>query len=90
MNKHYGSKKMTQDEFRDFLVKYLLCEGLKCYKIPLPPVLSKKIGRNHNVEHNLAGLNELHFIILQTYQEVKGEREKDKRDAVMFVANCQV
>ena len=62
LNKHYGSKKMTQDEFRDFLVKYLLREGLKCYKIPLPPVLSKKIGRNHDVEHNLARLNERHFI----------------------------
>ena len=38
LNKHYGSRKeMTQDEFRDFLVKYLMREGLKCYKIPLPP-----------------------------------------------------
>ena len=49
LNKHYGLKKMTQDEFRGFLVKYLLREGLKCYKIPLRPVLSKKIGRNHTL-----------------------------------------
>ena len=27
-----------------------------------PPVLSKKIGRNHSAEHNLARLNERHFI----------------------------
>ena len=40
-------EKMTQDDSRDSMVKYLLCEGLKYYKIPLSPVLSKKIGRNH-------------------------------------------
>ena len=63
LNKHYGSRKgMSQDEYRDLLVKYLMREGLKCYKIPLPPVLSKKIGRNHRPEHNLARLNERHFI----------------------------
>ena len=62
LNRHYGSNKMTQDEFRDYMVKYLLCEGMKCYKIPLPPVLSKKIGRNHTAEHNTQRLNERHFI----------------------------
>ena len=62
LNKHYGSKKLTQDEFRDWMVKYLLREGLKCYKIPLPPVLSKKIGRNHEIEHNTQRLHERHFI----------------------------
>ena len=51
LNRHYGSKKMTQDKFRVYMVKYLLREGLKCYKIPLPPVLSTKIGRNHTIEH---------------------------------------
>ena len=62
LNRHYGSKKMSQDEYRDYMVKYLLREGLKCYKIPLPPVLSKKIGRNHTSEHNSKRLNERHFI----------------------------
>ena len=57
LNRHYSLKKMTQDEFRDYIAKYLLCEGLKCYKIPLPPVLSKKIGRNHTAEHNAQRLN---------------------------------
>ena len=66
---------MTQDEFRDFLVKYLLREGLKCYKIPLPPVLSKKIGRNHTLEHNLTRLNEWHFIT----NIPGGEGQKRKR-----------
>ena len=37
LNKHYGSQKMSHDEYRDYLVKYLVREGLKCYKIPLPP-----------------------------------------------------
>ena len=53
---------MSHDEYRDYLVKYLLREGLKCYKIPLPPILSKRIGRNHNFEHNMKRLNEHHFI----------------------------
>ena len=75
LNKHYGLKKMTQDEFRDYMVKYLLREGLKCYKIPLPPVLSKKIGRNHSAEHNAQRLNEWHFIT----NIAGGEERKRKR-----------
>ena len=62
LNRHYGLQKMSQDEYRDYLVKYLVCEGLKCYKIPLPPVLSKKIGRNHTSEHDMKRLDERHFI----------------------------
>ena len=42
LNTNYGCKKLTHDEYRDRIVKYLLGEGLKNYKIPLPPVLSKK------------------------------------------------
>ena len=62
LNKHYGCMKMSQDEYRDYLVKYLLREGLKAYKIPLPPVLSKKLGRNYSNEHNTKRLSERHFI----------------------------
>ena len=29
LNKHYRSEKLTQDEYRDKIVKYLLAEGLK-------------------------------------------------------------
>ena len=39
LNKNYGCKKLTHDEYRDRIVKYLLGEGLKNYKTP---VLSKK------------------------------------------------
>ena len=53
---------MTQDEYRDYMVKYLITEGLKCYKIPLPSVISKKIGRNNIDKHNSNRLNEHHFI----------------------------
>ena len=42
LNKNYGCEKLTHDEYRDRIVKYLLGEGLKNYKILLPPVLSKK------------------------------------------------
>ena len=62
LNRHYGLQKMSQDEYQDYLVKYLVCEGLKCYKIPLPPILSKKIGRNHTSEHDMKRLDERHFI----------------------------
>ena len=43
LNKHYGCKKLTHDEYRDKIIKYLLAEGLKNYKIPLPPVISRNI-----------------------------------------------
>ena len=52
LNKNYGCKKLTHDEYRDRIVKYLLGEGLKNYKIPLPPVLSKKIGKHHAGEND--------------------------------------
>ena len=42
LNRHYGCQKLNHDEFQDHLVKYLIQEGLKSYKIPLPPVLSSE------------------------------------------------
>ena len=62
LNRHYGLQKMSQDEYRDYLVKYLVHEGLQCFNIPLPPILSKKIGRNHTSEHDIKRLDERHFI----------------------------
>ena len=62
LNRQYGSWRMTQDEYRGYLVEYLLHEGLKCYKISLPPVMSKKLVRNHTLEHEMKKLNEHHFI----------------------------
>ena len=61
LNKNYGCKKLTHDEYRDRIVKYLLGEGLKNYKIPLPPVLSKKIGKHHAGENDKTLLCERHF-----------------------------
>ena len=61
LNKHYSCKKLTHDEYRDKIVKYLLEEGLKNYKIPLPPVLSKRIGKYHGPGHDKARLCERHF-----------------------------
>ena len=43
LNKNYGCEKLTHDGYRDRIMKYLLGEGLKNYKIPLIPVLSKKL-----------------------------------------------
>ena len=61
LNKNYGCEKLTHDEYRDRIVKYLLGEGLKNYKIPLPPVLSKKIGKHHAGQNDKAHLCERHF-----------------------------
>ena len=52
LNKHYGCVKLTQDEYRGYIVKYLVSEGLKCYKIPLPSIISKKLGKHNTDEHN--------------------------------------
>ena len=43
------------------MVKYLIQEGIKCYKIPLPPVLSSKLGKYHVDDHNEKRLSERHF-----------------------------
>ena len=61
LNKNYGCKKLTHDEYRDRIVKYLLGEGLKNYKIHLPPILSKKIGKHHAGENDKTHLCERHF-----------------------------
>ena len=61
LNKNYGCKKLSHDEYRGRIVKYLLGEGLKNYNIPLPPVLSKKIGKHNAVEHDKTRLCERHF-----------------------------
>ena len=60
-NRHYGCEKLSHDECRDKIVKYLLDEGLKCYKIPLPPVISRKIAWR-NTEEEQKCLTERHFI----------------------------
>ena len=62
LNKHYRSEKLTQDEYRGYFVKYLVSEGLKCYKIPLPSIISKKLGKHNTDDHNRTRLNEHHFI----------------------------
>ena len=82
LNKNYGCKKLTHDEYRDRFVKYLLGEGLKNYKIPLPPVLSKKIGK-HNAGENdktMRGISQV-----QSLKE-RVKKEKGLPGAVSFVA----
>ena len=80
LNKHYGCEKITHDEYRD---KYLLAEDLKNYKIPLPPVISKRIGKYHKAEHDNKQLCEWHFPTCIP----KGEAEKgrDHQGVVLFV-----
>ena len=72
LKKHYGCEKLSHDEYRDRIVKYILGKSLKNYKIPLPPVLSKRIGKHLVVEHEKACLCERHFLSCIT----KGEGKK--------------
>ena len=55
-------------------MKYLLDEGLKRYKIPLPPVLSQRIARRNTEEEEKKHLTE--SISLQTFQLAKEEKGK--------------
>ena len=66
--------KLTQDEYRGYIVKYLVSEGLKCYKIPLPSIISKKLGKHNTDEHNSKRLNECHFI--SNIPGVEGRKRK--------------
>ena len=43
LNKYYGTEKLSHDEYRDRIVKFLIAKGLKSYTIPLPPVMSRRI-----------------------------------------------
>ena len=61
LNKMYGKTKMSHDEYREKIVEYLLHEGLTCNNIPLPPKMSKKLGRLSVDEQNTRRLAERHF-----------------------------
>ena len=75
LDRHYGSEKVLKVEFGDNLAKYLLTEGLKNQKIPLPPVLSRKIARSHVNDRNSKRFNKRHF--LTNIQVRKEERERN-------------
>ena len=84
LNRHYGCKKLNHDEFRDHLVKYLIQEGLKSYKIPLPPVLSSKLGKYHVKVHNKRRFSERHF--LKNIPAGEG-RKRQKPSRMCFVCS---
>ena len=83
LNKYYGFEKLTHDEYRNKIVKYLLAEGLKNYKIPLPPLISRKIGKYHKAEHDKKQLCEWHFPICIPKGE--GKKRRDLQGVVLFV-----
>ena len=57
---------------------------MKNYNIPLPPVLSKKIGKHNAVEHDKTRLCERHFP--SAIPKGEGKKEKGLPGAVLFVA----
>ena len=85
LNKNYGCKKLTHDEYRDRTVKYLLGEGLKNYKIPLPLVLSKK-----KLENTMQ-VKMIRHVCMRGISQVQSLKERVKKEkglpgAVSFVA----
>ena len=88
LNKHYVSAKLTQDEYRGYIVKYLVSEGLKCYKIPLPSIISRKLGKHNTDEHNRTRLNEHHFI--SNIPGGRVEKGRNHREIVLFAVEYQV
>ena len=95
LNKHYGCMKLTQDEYRGHIVKYLVSEGLKCYKIPLLSITSKKLGK-HNTDEQMTPdpllCGELflwcrNILVLQLsykYPEHPCDLRKDRLDTRLF------
>ena len=84
LNKDYGCEKLTHDEYRDKIVKYLLAEALKNYNIPLPSVISMRIWKDHKDEHDNKQLCEWHF----PTHIPKGEgRKREKPSRCCFVCS---
>lgn len=84
LNKYFGSEKLTHDEYRDKIVKHLLAKGLSCYRIPLPPVFSRRISGRHASEHEEKRLTERHF---PTNIPVGEGRKRKKPCRPCFVCN---
>ena len=61
LNKYYATEKLSHDEYRDRIVKFLIAEGLNCYTIPLSPIMSRRIVSRHQTEHQEKRLSECHF-----------------------------
>ena len=84
LNKIYGSETLTHDEYRDRMVKFLIREGLKSYNIPIPPVLSRKIGKRHGQDHAVKRLTERHF---PSYIPQGEGRKRQRPSRPCFVCN---
>ena len=84
LNKYYGTEKLSHDEYRDRIIKFLIAEGLKSYTIPLPPIISRKIVSQHETEHKEKRLSERHF---PTNIPVAEGRKRKKPSRPCFVCN---
>ena len=88
LNKHYGCEKLTHDEYRDKIVKYLLAEVLKNYNIPLPPVISRRIGKYH--KDNMTAKDCVNGISLLTSPRGRTEKGRNLQGVVLFVVKYLV
>lgn len=61
LNKKFGRTKLSHEEYRDELVRFLIQDGMKRYNIPLPPVSSRKITPREAADHSEKRLKERHF-----------------------------
>ena len=64
------------------LTKCLPAEGLKNYNIPLPPVISRRIGKYHKAEHDKKWLCEWHF---PTFIPKGDDRKRQRPSRCCFV-----
>lgn len=61
LNSKFGCRKLSHEDYRDEIVRFLLQDGMRQYNIPLPPVASKKITVREAPHDLQKRLHERHF-----------------------------
>lgn len=84
LNKHFGKESLSHDEYRDRICKFLIAEGLKSYNIPIPPVLSRRLGRRNRTDQEQARLSERHF---PSYIPQSRDKKRKHPSRACFVCN---
>ena len=88
LNKYYGTEKLSNDEYRERIIKFIIAKGLKCYTIPLPPIMSRRIVSRHQTEHQEKRLSERHFPT--NIPVAEGRKRKNLADHVLSATGCLV
>ena len=84
LNKKFGTKKLTHEEYRDELVRYLIQTGMTRFNIPLPTLSSRRISRREEMHHHEQRLKERHFPVNIPCAE---GRKRKKPSRLCFACN---